>query len=429
MACRKAGLAPGATRRPVARCAASARPARRCRPRASAGSTTRSAPTVQLPSVSGGTDVCTGVRRRVAALPVWAGEISCRHARRAVEAFDADGPAGRRRAGRAGDHRADAVDAGRLLGRPRRRRATARPTSTTSRACGATATGSRSPSAARASITGRSDATLNRGGVRLGTAEFYAVVEGLPEVADSLVVHLEDATADRAAAAVRRAAPTARRSTTRCARGSRGELRTALSPRHVPDEILAVPAIPRTLSGKKLEVPVKRILTGTPADEAALARLARRPDLARSVRGARRPQPDRDAQRRIADGLRRAAHLGAVVPRSGCDGPPTGTRPHRSARRRVGTSVPRKVAVTVRQGDDRVVARGEGLARKAKYLPMTRFAAGRRRDHARGSLADPGGPRRHRDPPRRRGRDPHPWWNAEDGSAWRWSVEFSNRRG
>ncbi len=47
------------------------------------------------------------------------------------------------------------------------------------------------------------------------------------------------------------------------------ELRTALSPRHVPDEVMVVPAIPRTLTGKKLEVPVKRILTGTPADVAA----------------------------------------------------------------------------------------------------------------------------------------------------------------
>ena len=49
----------------------------------------------------------------------------------------------------------------------------------------------------------------------------------------------------------------------------RGELRSSLSPRHVPDRIVAVPAVPRTLSGKKLEVPIKRILTGTPADEAA----------------------------------------------------------------------------------------------------------------------------------------------------------------
>ena len=122
-------------------------------------------------------------------------------------------------------------------------------------------------------ISGRSDATLNRGGVRLGTSDFYAVVEGLPEVADSLVVHLEGDDPDRAdgrAAPVRRAHAGRRRSTTTCATAHRrAALRTELSPRHVPDAILAVPAVPRTLSGKKLEVPVKRILGGAAADTVA----------------------------------------------------------------------------------------------------------------------------------------------------------------
>jgi acetoacetyl-CoA synthetase len=115
-------------------------------------------------------------------------------------------------------------------------------------------------------ISGRSDATLNRGGVRIGTAEFYAVVESIPEIVDSLVVHLDDAE-DRLLLFVALAA------------GSRlddelririlGDLRTALSPRHVPDEVVAVPSIPRTLSGKKLEVPVKRILNGIAPEVAA----------------------------------------------------------------------------------------------------------------------------------------------------------------
>jgi acetoacetyl-CoA synthetase len=101
--------------------------------------------------------------------------------------------------------------------------------------------------------------------VRLGTSDFYAVVEALPEVADSLVVHLEgsgelvlfvslvpgreldDALRTRITEALRR----------------------DLSPRHVPDRIETVPGVPRTLSGKKLEVPVKRILTGTPIEVAA----------------------------------------------------------------------------------------------------------------------------------------------------------------
>jgi len=117
-------------------------------------------------------------------------------------------------------------------------------------------------------IYGRSDATLNRGGVRMGTSEFYRIVEELPEVVDSLVIDtgklgtegqlvlylvlapglsLDDALADRI----------------------RSLLRSALSPRHVPDEMHQVPGVPRTLSGKKLEVPVRKILTGTPVSEAA----------------------------------------------------------------------------------------------------------------------------------------------------------------
>ena len=118
-------------------------------------------------------------------------------------------------------------------------------------------------------ITGRSDATLNRGGVRMGTAELYAVVEALPEVADSLVVHLEDPEggAGRLLLFVAPAEGASLDDDLR-ARIVRA-LRTDLSPRHVPDEIREVPGVPRTLSGKKLEVPVKRILTGADPDTAA----------------------------------------------------------------------------------------------------------------------------------------------------------------
>jgi acetoacetyl-CoA synthetase len=118
-------------------------------------------------------------------------------------------------------------------------------------------------------ITGRSDATLNRGGVRLGTAEFYTVVEELPEVVDSLVVHLEDGLASA------RDGQGELLLFVQLAEGAelddplrariRDALRRQLSPRHVPDSVYAVPAIPRTLTGKKLEQPIKRILQGTPA--------------------------------------------------------------------------------------------------------------------------------------------------------------------
>jgi acetoacetyl-CoA synthetase len=118
-------------------------------------------------------------------------------------------------------------------------------------------------------ITGRSDATLNRGGVRLGTAEFYSVVEALPEIADSVVVHLEQDDNPNGELLLFVVLTEGGDLTEELIGTIRRELRTALSPRHIPDEIYAVRAVPRTLSAKKLEVPVKRILTGTPVESAA----------------------------------------------------------------------------------------------------------------------------------------------------------------
>jgi acetoacetyl-CoA synthetase len=113
-------------------------------------------------------------------------------------------------------------------------------------------------------IYGRSDATINRHGVRMGTAELYRAVEALPEVLDSLVVDLEYLGREswmplfvvlREGVALDDALK--KRLVT--------EIRSALSPRHVPSEIFAVPAIPRTLSGKKMELPVKKLLMGADA--------------------------------------------------------------------------------------------------------------------------------------------------------------------
>ena len=118
-------------------------------------------------------------------------------------------------------------------------------------------------------ITGRSDATLNRGGVRMGTGEFYEVVEELDQVLDSLVVHLEDREGGAGElllfVVLRDGAALDDDLRARIGRALRGEL----SPRHVPDTVEAVPAIPRTLTGKKLELPVKRMLRG--ADQARVA--------------------------------------------------------------------------------------------------------------------------------------------------------------
>jgi acetoacetyl-CoA synthetase len=116
-------------------------------------------------------------------------------------------------------------------------------------------------------ITGRSDATINRGGVRMGTSELYRSVLALPDVVDALVVDVPHGDGSRMSLFV------VLRDGAELDDALVGEIRRRIredcSPRHVPDEILAAPAIPRTLSGKILEVPVKRILAGAAADEVA----------------------------------------------------------------------------------------------------------------------------------------------------------------
>jgi acetoacetyl-CoA synthetase len=118
-------------------------------------------------------------------------------------------------------------------------------------------------------VTGRSDATLNRGGVRLGTGEFYAVVEDIDEVLDSIVVHLEDPEGGPGELLLFVQLREGRPLSDELRGRIHAALRGALSPRHVPDTLEAVPAIPRTMTGKKLELPVKRILQGTPAEQVA----------------------------------------------------------------------------------------------------------------------------------------------------------------
>jgi acetoacetyl-CoA synthetase len=123
-------------------------------------------------------------------------------------------------------------------------------------------------------IYGRSDATLNRGGVRMGTSEFYRVVEAFPEVSDSLVV--DTGRLGSEGRLILYVVPASGHELDEdLAARLRAALRSQLSPRHVPEEIHQVPGIPRTLSGKKLEVPVRKILLGTDptlaADPNALA--------------------------------------------------------------------------------------------------------------------------------------------------------------
>jgi acetoacetyl-CoA synthetase len=226
---------------------------------------------VPVSSISGGTDVCTAFVGSAPMVPVRAGEISARLLGCAVEAFDPDGrpcppgitgelvitaPMPSMPVSFWNDPDGSRYRAAYFEDFPGVWRHGDWITFTDDGAC---------------TITGRSDATLNRGGVRLGTSDFYATVESLDEIADSLVVHREDPDGGvgELLLFVVLAPDTALDDELRARINAL--LRTELSPRHVPDVIEAVPAVPRTLSGKKLEVPVKRILDGVAPDVAASA--------------------------------------------------------------------------------------------------------------------------------------------------------------
>jgi acetoacetyl-CoA synthetase len=116
-------------------------------------------------------------------------------------------------------------------------------------------------------ITGRSDATINRGGVRMGTSELYRSILALDDVVDALVVDVPQGEGSRMTLFVvlRDGAALDDRLESEIRR----RIREDCSPRHVPDEVLAAPEIPRTLSGKILEVPVKRLLAGASPDTVA----------------------------------------------------------------------------------------------------------------------------------------------------------------
>src|SRR5215216_3250213 len=219
-------------------------------------------PDIWLFSTSGGTDVCTAFVGGCPTLPVYAGELQARSLGASVQAFDEAG-------------RAVVEEVGELV--------ITEPMPSMPLYFWNDSDGERYRSSyfdlypgvwrhgdwikitqrGTAVIYGRSDSTINRGGVRMGTSEIYSAVEALPEVLDSLVVDVGESMLlflvlrpgseldDELKARLRQ------------------RLREACSPRHVPDEIEAIAEIPRTLSGKKLEVPVKKILLG--ADPARVA--------------------------------------------------------------------------------------------------------------------------------------------------------------
>ncbi|WUH98335.1 acetoacetate--CoA ligase [Spirillospora sp. NBC_00431] len=217
---------------------------------------------------SGGTDVCTGLVQGSPLQPVWAGDMSGPSLGVAAKAYDQDG-------------RAVVGELGELV--------ITSPMPSMPVGFWGDADGSRYRSAyfeqfpgvwchgdwirfsrqGTCLITGRSDATLNRGGVRLGTAEFYRVVEELDEVRDSLVVHLEDPAGGSGVLMLFVVTSAGVDFDESLRRKVETRIRRTLSPRHVPDLIQTVPALPYNRTGKKLEVPVKRILRGASLDEVA----------------------------------------------------------------------------------------------------------------------------------------------------------------
>jgi len=234
-------------------------------------------PTALLNNGSGGTDICSGIVGGSMLQPVYAGEISGRVLGCATDAYDEQG-------------RPVVGELGELV--------ITQPLPSMPVAFWGDTDGSRLHDAyfdvypgvwrhgdwirftERGScvVTGRSDATLNRGGVRLGTSELYAVVEDVDEVLDSLIVHLEDREGGNGELILFTVLRDGVELDDDLRRRIGRSLRDALSPRHVPDTIVAVPYIPRTMTGKKLEVPVKRILQGTPAERVASRDALAQPD-------------------------------------------------------------------------------------------------------------------------------------------------------
>jgi acetoacetyl-CoA synthetase len=229
---------------------------------------------VRVDSTCGSTEVCTAFFGGSRLLPVRSGEISCSSLGVKAEAWDA---IGRPVVENVGEFVItapmpsmpvalwDDPDAKRIRGAyfDRYPGAWCQGDSITIRADGAVV------------VRGRSDAMLSRGWVRMRSAEIYGVVEQFDEIADSLVVGVEQADGGYYMPLFVTLSDDAELDDGLVVR-LREEIRRSLSPRHVPDEVIRVPAIPLTPTGRKLEVPVKRMLQGAcPAEAAAYGAIDR----------------------------------------------------------------------------------------------------------------------------------------------------------
>jgi acetoacetyl-CoA synthetase len=213
-------------------------------------------------STSGGTDLCTAFVGGVPILPVYEGELQARALGAAVEAWD---PEGRPLIGQVGELVVTKPMPSMPLyfwndpGGERYR------DSYFSMYPGVWRHGDWIEITERgtAIITGRSDSTINRGGIRMGTAEIYRAVLAVEDIVDALVVDVDGFMP--LFVVLREGAELDDELTARI----KTRIREDCSPRHVPDEVVAVNEVPRTLSGKVLELPVKKILMGTPPEQAA----------------------------------------------------------------------------------------------------------------------------------------------------------------
>lgn len=220
-----------------------------------------------LESFSGGTDLCTGFVGGVRTQAVYAGEIQARSLGAGVQAFDEQGQPLVNEVGELVITQPMPSMPLTFWNDPEKRRYRQ---SYFSKYRGVWRHGDWIKINERGGcvIYGRSDATINRQGVRMGTAEIYRVVETLPQIADALVVDTEglEGAPYMALFVVMRPGYELDKSVLGTIRS---RLRADLSPRHVPDEIVAVDEIPYTLSGKKLEIPVRKILLGARPEKAA----------------------------------------------------------------------------------------------------------------------------------------------------------------
>jgi acetoacetyl-CoA synthetase len=220
---------------------------------------------VLVGSVSGGSDVCTAFLHACPLLPVYAGELQCAALGCDAEAFGAEGKPVVDEVGELvvttampsmpvsfwGDDDGSRLHASYFAEFP-----------------GVWRHGDWAKRTERGTfvVYGRSDATLNRGGVRMGTAEFYRIVEAIEGVVESLVIDTSEL--GRQGELVLLVVPEAGAEPGDLETRIRSRLRERLSPRHVPDRVLFADGIPRTLNGKRVEVPIRRILLGSEPDSA-----------------------------------------------------------------------------------------------------------------------------------------------------------------